>query len=47
MKYEDLIKMSAKDLKARLKDLNAQAATAVRIKSLRWILMRVLYHNYG
>lgn len=28
MKYEDLIKMSAKDLKARLKDLNAQAATA-------------------
>ena len=28
MKYEDLIKMSAKDLKARLKDLNAQAAAA-------------------
>lgn len=28
MKYEDLIKMSAKDLKARLKDLNAQAASA-------------------
>lgn len=28
MKYEDLIKMSAKDLKARLKDLNAQAKTA-------------------
>lgn len=28
MKYEDLIKMSAKDLKARLKDLNAQAKDA-------------------
>ncbi|MBQ8550835.1 MAG: phage major capsid protein [Clostridia bacterium] len=28
MKYEDLIKMSAKEFKSRLKDLNAQAATA-------------------
>lgn len=28
MKYEDLVKMSAKDLKARLKDLNKQAADA-------------------
>ena len=28
MKYEDLVKMSVKDLKARLKDLNTQAQAA-------------------